>query len=172
RPESFASRRRPKARPASPCVPPSWPCCWTASIGKTPSGRSATTDRRRRRGEWTGWAGGWRRPLFSCPPRNKSGPQYVIIGMSLADPAAGLPPTTAEHLPDGVAPLRRMGRERLASLHRRDRAMEALRPRLDLLLRRLYGPRGERFDPNQPLLFAELTASQDAATAALTEPAA
>lgn len=28
--------------------------------------------------------------------------------------------------------------------------------RIDQLLRRLYGPRGERFDPNQPFLFAEL----------------
>jgi transposase len=85
--------------------------------------------------------------------------------------AAGQPPTTAEQLPNDIATLKRMVLELLASLHERDRDYEALRHRLDLLLRRLYGPRGERFDPNQPLLFAELTASQDAATTALTEPA-
>ena len=49
---------------------------------------------------------------------------------------------------------------------------EALRHRIDLLLRRLYGPRGERFDPNQLLLFAEMAAGQDTATEAPTEPAA
>jgi transposase len=32
---------------ASPCAPPSWPCCWTASIGKTLSGPSATIGQRR-----------------------------------------------------------------------------------------------------------------------------
>ena len=92
--------------------------------------------------------------------------------MSLADPAAaGLPPTDAAHLPNDVATLKRMVLELLASLHERQRDNEALRHRLDLLLRRLYGPRGERFDPNQPLLFAELTAGQDVATATPTEPA-
>src|SRR5262249_51701356 len=92
--------------------------------------------------------------------------------MSLADPATDLPPTTAEYLPDDAATLKRMVLELLASLHERDRDLEALRPRLDLLRRRLYGPRGERFDPNQPLLFAEMAPSQDAAAAAPTEPAA
>jgi transposase len=87
-------------------------------------------------------------------------------------PAAGLPPTAAEHLPDDVATLQRMVLELLASLQQRDRDNEALRHRLDLLLRRLYGPRGERFDPNQPLLFAEPDAGPDTAVAAPTEPAA
>ena len=45
--------------------------------------------------------------------------------------------------------------ELLATLQERERDNEALRHRLDLLLRRLYGPRGERLDPNQPLLFAD-----------------
>src|SRR6516162_11079526 len=88
-----------------------------------------------------------------------------------APPAVGQPPTTAEQLPNDMATLKRMVLELLASLHERDRDYEAVRHRLDLLLRRLYGPRGERFDPNQPLLFVELTAGLDAATAALTEPA-
>jgi transposase len=91
--------------------------------------------------------------------------------MSLADSAAGLPPTDAEQLPDDVATLKRMVLELLASLYQRDRDNEALRRRLDLLLRRLYGPRGERIDPNQLLLFAETAAGQDQAPVA-AEPAA
>jgi hypothetical protein len=91
--------------------------------------------------------------------------------MSLADPATGLPPNAAEQLPDDVGTLKRMVLELLASCHEHRRDNEALRHRIELLLRRLYGPRGERFDPNQLLLFAEMTAGQDT-TAAPTEPAA
>src|SRR5262249_22945553 len=105
------------------------------------------------------------RPLFSCPQRNKYGLQYVLRGMSLADPAADLPPTAAEHLPDDAATLKRMVLELLASLHERDRDIQALRHRLDLLLRRLYGPRGERMNPDQLLLFAEPATGQDTAPA-------
>jgi transposase len=85
--------------------------------------------------------------------------------MSPADPAAGLPPTTAEQLPDDVATLKRMVLELLASLQERDCDIAGYRHRIDLLLRRLYGPRGERIDPNQLLLFAEMAAGQDAAPA-------
>jgi transposase len=85
------------------------------------------------------------------------------MGMSSADPAAGRPPTDAEHLPDDVATLQRMVLELLASLHERDRDIEGLRHRINLLLRRLYGPRGERIDPHQLLLFAGPAAGQDAA---------
>src|SRR5260370_9209793 len=93
--------------------------------------------------------------------------------MSLANSvAAGLPPIVAEQLPDDLATLKRMVLELLASLHQRDRDYEALRHRIDLLLRRLYGPRGERFDPNQLLLFAEMAANQDTATEPPPEPAA
>jgi transposase len=90
--------------------------------------------------------------------------------MSLADRAADLPPTTAEHLPDDSATLKRMVLELLASLHERDRDIETLRHRLDLLLRRLYGPRGERINPDQLLLFAEPATGQDT-TPAPPEPA-
>jgi transposase len=96
-----------------------------------------------------------------------------LIGMSLADSAAaGLPPTDAEHLPNDVATLKHMVLELLASLHDRDRDNEALRHRINLLLRRLYGPRGERFDPDQPLLFAEMGTGQDTAQEVRTEPPA
>jgi transposase len=92
--------------------------------------------------------------------------------MSVADPAAGLPPNAAEQLPDDAATLKRMVLELLASLHEERRDKEALRHRVDLLLRRLYGPRGERFDPNQALLFPELASGQDTAPAAPIESAA
>jgi transposase len=92
--------------------------------------------------------------------------------MSLADTAAaGPPPTAAEHLPNDLATLKRMVLELLASLHQRDRDIEAMRHRIDLLLRRLYGPRGERIDPHQLLLYAEMAAGQDTAPAP-TEPSA
>jgi transposase len=92
--------------------------------------------------------------------------------MSLTGPAAaGLLPTTAEQLPDDVDTLKRMVLELLASLHERDRDNEGLRHRINLLLRRLYGPRGERINPNQLLLFAEMAPGQDT-TPAPTEPAA
>jgi transposase len=84
--------------------------------------------------------------------------------MSLPDPAAaGLPPPAAEHLPDDVATLQRMVLELLATLHQQRHDNEALRHRLDLLLRRLYGPRGERHNPHQLLLFVEPVAVPAAA---------
>jgi transposase len=93
--------------------------------------------------------------------------------MSVADPAAaGLPPSAAEQLPDDAATLKRMVLELLASLLEERRDKEALRHRLDLLLRRLYGPRGERFDPNQSLLFPEMASGQDTAPATPIESAA
>ena len=71
-------------------------------------------------------------------------------------------PPDADHLPDDPALLKAMLAELLAALRHRDRELEQVRHRLDQVLRRLYGPRAERFDPSQPLLFAEL------ATAAAT----
>lgn len=66
---------------------------------------------------------------------------------TLADPTAALPA-------DPVI-LRQMIVELLAALRDTRRQNEDLQHRLDLLLRRLYGPRTERFDPNQPLLIAD-----------------
>lgn len=78
-----------------------------------------------------------------------------------------LPSITIDDLPDDTATLKRMILELLASLHEHQGDLAALRHRIDLLLRRLYGPRQERFDPNQLLLFA----AADATTAAPPEPA-
>jgi transposase len=83
--------------------------------------------------------------------------------MSPTSAAAGpIPPAS---LPGDVATLQRMVVELLATLQQRERDNEALRHRLDLLLKRLYGPRGERYDPQQPWLFADLAAPPDSPTA-------
>jgi transposase len=74
---------------------------------------------------------------------------------SVASPAT---PTTLADLPDDPVVLQRMIRELLATLHDRDRELAGARHRLDQLLRRLYGPRAEKIDPNQLLLFAEAAA--------------
>lgn len=63
-------------------------------------------------------------------------------------------PASAVALPDDPVLLKRMIAELLASLQEARRDNEALRLRLDGLLRRLYGPRSERCDPAQLLLFA------------------
>jgi transposase len=81
-------------------------------------------------------------------------------------------PSTSEKLPDDVATLKGMVLELLASLHERDRNIEGMQHRIHLLLRRLYGPRGERFDPKQLLLFVEMAAGQDTSQEAPTEPPA
>jgi transposase len=91
--------------------------------------------------------------------------------MSPTDATANRPPTpSADRLPDDPATLQRMIRELLATLHAQQRELEGVRQRLALLLRRLYGPRGERFDPNQPLLFAPLAEDPAAAAAAAAAP--
>jgi transposase len=54
-----------------------------------------------------------------------------------------------------------MLREILQTLAAAQRENEGLRQRLDQLLRRLYGPKAERFDPNQPWLMPELASCSD-----------
>jgi transposase len=78
----------------------------------------------------------------------------------------------ATPLPDDLATCQRMIRELLATLHQRDHELEGVRARLDQLLRRVYGPRAERFDPNQPFLFADAGAATPApeTVAATTGP--
>jgi transposase len=92
--------------------------------------------------------------------------------MSATHPAATLPPLTAEDLPDDLATLKGMVLELVASVHEGQRDNAALRHRIDQLLRRLYGPRGERFNPDQPLLFADAAAGPEAtgATGATAPP--
>jgi transposase len=98
--------------------------------------------------------------------------------MSVPDPAAvPLPPDAVASLPDDPVVLKRLIEELLASLREQRREAAGLRHRLALLLPRLYGPRSERLDPAQLLLFAAGTAEPGAgpagpagATAAQTAP--
>lgn len=83
----------------------------------------------------------------------------------LADPAAALP--------DDPVILQQMVLELLAALRDMRRQNDELQHRLDILLRRLYGPRTERFDPNQPLLIPDAfePAAPEASAAAPPQPA-
>jgi transposase len=90
-------------------------------------------------------------------------------------PAPPLTDATAP-LPDDPVILQQIVLELLDVLQRTRHENEELRHRLDLLLRRLYGPRTERFDPNQPLLIPDAfydpsaTASHGAPPAADPRP--
>jgi transposase len=83
------------------------------------------------------------------------------MGMSTAAPSPesvaprNVPLPAPEQLPDDLATLKRMIVELVATLRQRDHDLEEARHRLHLLLQRLYGPRTERFHPDQLLLFAE-----------------
>jgi transposase len=81
--------------------------------------------------------------------------------MTHADPAPVEPPITAKDLPDDPGVLKPMILELLESMQQRDRDIAALQHRVELLLRRLYGPRGEQVDPNQLLLFADAATDPD-----------
>jgi transposase len=69
--------------------------------------------------------------------------------------AAVLPSLALESLPDDPALLKSMIAELVAALRASQNECAQVHSRLDQLLRRLYGPRAERFDPNQPVLFPE-----------------
>jgi transposase len=84
--------------------------------------------------------------------------------LSPSTPAAALP------LPDDPALLQQMIRELLAALQQAQHERDGVQHRLDQLLRRLYGPKAERFDPNQPWLFADLTAAPEPTPAAAPPP--
>jgi transposase len=85
--------------------------------------------------------------------------------MSHTDATPPLPPPHPDRLPDDPVILKQMVVELLVTLRQRDRDLEEVRQRLDLLLRRLYGPRSERFNPNQPLLFDDGVAAEGNTTA-------
>src|SRR4051794_27832171 len=66
------------------------------------------------------------------------------------------PVSSPVEFPKDVEHLTRLVQELLATLQAERRHNQQLQHRLDQLLRRLYGPRAERFDPQQPSLFPEL----------------
>jgi transposase len=80
---------------------------------------------------------------------------------------------TTPPLPSDIPTLQAMIVELLDALQKEQREREGLQQRLDQLLRRLFGPKAERFDPNQPWLIAEM-ADTDAeqATSAPSEASA
>src|ERR1700758_461752 len=86
-------------------------------------------------------------------------------------PTIPLPDATAS-LPADPVTLQQMTRELLDVLHRTRHENEQLQHRLDLLLRRLYGPRTERFDTNQPLLIPPALDHPSAIAAPEAPPAA
>jgi transposase len=75
-------------------------------------------------------------------------------------------------LPTDVATLQAMVRELLATLQHTQRDRDGLAERLDLLLRKLYGPKAERFDPQQPWLIPEMAPAAADAEAPRTPVAA
>jgi transposase len=81
-------------------------------------------------------------------------------------------PTDPLKLPDDPAVLKAMIGEVLEALEAQRQEMERVRYRLSLILQRLYGPRKERINPDQLLLFAEMLAAakSDEAAAAEEEP--
>lgn len=64
-------------------------------------------------------------------------------------------PATLDHLPQDVAVLHGLIRELLAAIQDERRRNEQLTHRLDLLLKRVYGPRADKLDPHQLSLFDE-----------------
>jgi transposase len=59
-------------------------------------------------------------------------------------------------LPSDVPTLKAMIRELVDALKKEQHEREGIQQRLDLLLRKLYGPKAERFNPAQPWLLPEL----------------
>lgn len=79
-------------------------------------------------------------------------------------------PATLDHLPDDPALLKGLVRELLATHHAQQRQIDQLTHRLDLLLKRVYGPRADRLDPNQLSLFEELPVDSAQASVPRPEP--
>jgi transposase len=81
-----------------------------------------------------------------------------------------VPLPSPAQLPDDADTLKGMILELLATLRQERQDKDQLRQRLDLLLRRLYGPRAERYNPDQGLLFDELLPEQSSVAEAAPEP--
>jgi transposase len=79
-------------------------------------------------------------------------------------------PGNLEHLPDDPALLKGIVRELLATHDAQQRPIEQLTHRLDLLLKRVYGPRADQLDPNQLSLFEEPTVDNSPACVPPPEP--
>jgi len=65
------------------------------------------------------------------------------------------PPPPASNLPDDPAVLKGLVHELLTTVHGQRRQIDQLEHRLDQLLKRLYGPRADKLNPDQLDLFGE-----------------
>ena len=75
-------------------------------------------------------------------------------------------------LPSDLGLCHRMITELAAALQKTQTENAGLQQQLKSLLTRLYGPKSEKFDPNQPLLFADMqeTAAEPAPAATIPSP--
>lgn len=73
-------------------------------------------------------------------------------------------------LPEDPALLKQFALQLLAAWQKQERRIEQLEHQIDQLLRRYYGPRSERFDPNQLKLFAGEEPEATPPTAVSEEP--
>src|SRR5262245_42337815 len=74
----------------------------------------------------------------------------------VVDPPPAAADPVSPPLPNDLALCHTMILELLQALNKEQCEREGLQQRLDQLLRRLYGPKAERFDPHQPWLLPEL----------------
>jgi transposase len=97
-------------------------------------------------------------------------PRARLIYMSKAAPIPDWivtstgPLPAPEQLPDDLQTLRHLVLELVTALRRERLDKDELQHRIDRLLRRLYGPRTERFNPDQLLLFDDPVDGQDPQT--------
>jgi transposase len=100
--------------------------------------------------------------------------QLIETQQQAAKPPAVTPAPSSDgtKLPDDVPTLQAMIRELLESLKTVSRDRDGLQERLHLLLRKLYGSKAERFDPNQPWLIAEMDPALLATSGDMPEPPA
>jgi len=112
------------------------------------------------------------RSISTSPPQrpldaaSSTPPNSAETARPLHDPSC--PNHASVPLPNDVPALQAMIRELIETLKKANRDRAGLQERLDLLLRKLFGPRAERFDPNQPWLIPDMapdTASADEAPA-------
>jgi transposase len=80
-------------------------------------------------------------------------PKHTTTTSMVATP---VPISDDTKLPDDVPTLQAMIRELLATVREISRDRDGVLQRLHLLVHKLYGPKAERFDPNQPWLIAEM----------------
>jgi transposase len=85
-------------------------------------------------------------------------------------PTAATAPGNGPPLPNDVAVLHTLIRELLATLQEVKHDRDGLQARIDLLLRRLYGSKAERFNPDQPWLLPEMAPTAATDPPATTEP--